>query len=438
MMWSTLAAVRATSLGQTLHAHGLPADADPRLLVTASVSDLVTAFSYFAIALSLVVLVVRVRDALPFGRIFLLFGAFIVLCGGTHLVAVAGFSSSAPRLATAISVATAVVSLWTAVLVPGLIPRVRQLARGIAAGRDADRAQGRAAALEEMNAALTEQACSLTELNSALATSLEHRLALEAQLRQAQKMEVLGRMAGGVAHDFNNLLTVIHLNLHFAQEAGAGEPDLPVLAEALSEAANASASASALTQRLLQFGRREDLRAQPVSIDQQLRADQRLFRSALRSGVRVQYDLDSAPAEVVADATDLQQAVLNLLLNAADAMPEGSGDLRVRTQRCERTEASESTVPVVHDGPYVALSVEDNGSGMSEAVLSRVFEPFYTTKGEGQGTGLGLSMVYDTMERMRGGVSARSTLGVGSTFTLWLPVATEQRLLRERAPSRAA
>ncbi len=430
-MWSWLASIRTTASGVAMQSHGLPSDADPRLMMATSVADFITAISYFAIAISLVVLVHRLRGALPFGRVFLLFGAFIVLCGGTHLVVVIGLSASAPLLATAISVATAAVSLLTAVLVPIYIPKVQKFVRAVEAGREVDRAHARAAAVEEANVRLTEQARALEHLNAELAGSLERRIALEAQLRQAQKMEVLGRMAGGVAHDFNNLLAIIRGNLELAQDIGTFDP---LLIEAHRDAAEAAESASTLTRRLLRFGRHADTRSALVSIDAQLRSDQRMFSSALPSGVQIGYQLESEPAEVIADSTELQQAVLNLLLNAADAMSECRGQVNVSTAVHEFNTETNDTVPPIGAGSYVALSVADEGTGMDAEVLSRVFEPFYTTKGEGKGTGLGLAMVYDTVERMRGGVSVNSTPGKGSTFTLWLPVATERWLVGSGRP----
>jgi PAS domain S-box-containing protein len=238
---------------------------------------------------------------------------------------------------------------------------------------------------------------------------------LGAQLRQAQKLEAVGRLAGGVAHDFNNLLTVISSSTRFARE------ELPADSAAqadLAEVDAAAARAAALTRQLLAFGRQQVLRPQVVDLNRVAGDVAGMLRRVIGADVQLMLELSPEPTPVYADAGQLEQVLMNLAVNARDAMPDG-GTLEIRTRRVgsrgqEADGASSATA-------WVALSVRDTGIGMSEATQARVFEPFFTTKAPGQGTGLGLATAYGIVSQSGGQVRVESTLGLGSTFTVLIP-----------------
>ncbi|HYD97910.1 MAG TPA: ATP-binding protein, partial [Alphaproteobacteria bacterium] len=242
------------------------------------------------------------------------------------------------------------------------------------------------------------------------ARDVTDRRHLEETLRQAQKMEALGQLTGGVAHDFNNLLTVISGNLHLAARRAQDDPRLT---RWLGAAAQAAKRGEALTRQLLAFSRKQELVPQPTDLNARLAdmAEGMLPRS-LRGDIRIELELAADPAIVSVDPNQLELAVLNLAVNARDAMPNG-GALRVATRNTAQGE--------VAAGDFVALTVSDTGTGMPPDVLARVFEPFFTTKEVGKGTGLGLSMVYGFVKQSGGTVRVTSTPGLGTVFTLFLP-----------------
>ncbi len=236
----------------------------------------------------------------------------------------------------------------------------------------------------------------------------------EEALRQAQKMEAMGQLTGGVAHDFNNLLTPIVGSLDMLQRAGLGGPREQRL---IAGAAQSAERAATLVQRLLAFARRQPLQAVPVDVAQVIAGMGDLVASTTGPQIKVVVD---APAELPpakADPNQLEMALLNLAVNARDAMPEG-GALRIS--------ASAETVGRGHPtglapGPYVRLSVADTGAGMDEATLARAIEPFFSTKGVGKGTGLGLSMVHGLASQLGGALTLQSRPGLGTNVELWLP-----------------
>ena len=248
--------------------------------------------------------------------------------------------------------------------------------------------------------------------------------ALEAQLRQAQKMEAVGQLAGGIAHDFNNLLTAIkgyaHVGLLGLDEAsaepGSGEGAAAVASvrSDLREIAAAADRAASLTAQLLAFSRRQVL--QPVTLDLNARATamEGMVRRLIGEHIDVRLDLRAHPGHVRADPSQVEQVLLNLVLNARDAMP-GGGRLTIGTAD-ESPEAASA-------GDYVALVVRDTGVGMDEATMTRVFEPFFTTKEVGKGTGLGLSTVYGIVKQSGGDVRLESAPGRGTAVTVFLPAA---------------
>lgn len=239
----------------------------------------------------------------------------------------------------------------------------------------------------------------------------------QAQLRQAQKMEAIGQLAAGIAHDFNNVLTVI---LSYGNLVAQSLPTDHTLRPDVAEIVSAGERAAALTQQLLAFSRQQVLQPRAVDVDQVVRGLENMLQRLLGATVQLQVENDGAPHPTFADPSQLEQVVLNLAVNARDAMPEG-GALRVTTRQVQL--GSEHVAGYgVEPGPYVALTVADSGTGMPDPIKERIFEPFFTTKEKGKGTGLGLSTVYGIVKQSKGHIVVDSELGKGSTFTVYLPL----------------
>ena len=244
----------------------------------------------------------------------------------------------------------------------------------------------------------------------------ERRL-LEEQLRQSQKMEAVGRLAGGVAHDFNNLLTVITLSSHLLlEEMEKGAPRV----SHVKDIADAADRASALTRQLLAFGRKAVLAPRVLDINVVVQDAESMLRRLIGEDVHLIVKLDPAPCSVTIDPGHLGQVLMNLSVNARDAMPMG-GTLTIATANIE-PEAQPALDRRHSDVPrQVCLTVSDTGSGMTPDVLARIFEPFFTSKGVGKGTGLGLAVVHGIVEQSGGHIDVRSEPGAGTTFAMYLP-----------------
>ena len=240
-------------------------------------------------------------------------------------------------------------------------------------------------------------------------------------LFHSQKMETVGQLTGGLAHDFNNLLAVILGNLELLRIHLKGDAHANDLIDAIVRAAQ---HGQELTASLLAFARRRQLNPEPVDINALIENAVRLLARTL-TRVRITCDLSDKARMALVDAAALESALLNIVLNARDAMPDG-GAVRIRTFRQQVTESGASGDDPA-PGRYSVVSVEDNGSGMTPDVLARVFEPFFTTKAAQGGTGLGLSMVYGFAKQSGGTVSIRSVLGKGTTVQLFLPPASAHR-----------
>jgi PAS domain S-box-containing protein len=250
-----------------------------------------------------------------------------------------------------------------------------------------------------------------------LSYDLTPRKELEEQLRQAQKMEAVGRLAGGVAHDFNNLLTAIRGNVEMALLELT--PSSPIRAE-LDQVRQAAETASSMTQQLLTFSRRQAHAPRVVELNRLVDNNVRLLRRLLGSAIEIETKLAPDLWPVRVDAGQVDQLLMNLAVNARDAMPRG-GVLRVTTHNHEISSDHDTGHPGVLRGRYVALTVSDTGTGIDEAVRAKIFEPFFTTKELGQGTGLGLSTVYGIVQQSGGFIEVESEPGRGSTFRILLP-----------------
>ena len=268
----------------------------------------------------------------------------------------------------------------------------------------------------------------VAERTAELQAEVQARSESETALRQAQKMEAVGQLTGGIAHDFNNMLTSIigALDIINVRLQDGRMDNLDRMIRAASDAAN---RAAALTQRLLAFSRRQSLDPKPVDLNALVRSMELLLIQTLGERIQVRLDLAPALSKAIVDANQLESALLNLSINARDAMPDG-GQLRIAT-RCA------SKVPHVREGAaahaagHVVLEVADTGVGMTPDVKERVFEPFFTTKPLGQGTGLGLSMIYGFVQQSNGYIDLQSAPGKGTTVALYLPAAPSRDAVAE-------
>jgi len=270
----------------------------------------------------------------------------------------------------------------------------------------------------------------LDSVTSRLAHEVAERARTEEQLLQAQKMDAIGKLTGGIAHDFNNLLTGIVTGLELVKKRTEDGRTDKVMAYA--DAALASArSASALTHRLLAFARQQPLDTRATDVNQHVRSLEDLLGRTIGKGIGLTLDLTSLGAVAMVDAGQLESAVLNLVINARDALPKG-GNVWIST-----FETYSKGHARMADGPYIALSVRDDGVGIEHQLIDKVFDPFFTTKPIGQGTGLGLSTIYGFARQSGGDVHIRSVVGHGTEVTLMLPAA-QGRSVEPQQPSAVA
>lgn len=268
----------------------------------------------------------------------------------------------------------------------------------------------------------------VAERTAELQRQMAAREASEAALRQSQKMDAIGQLTGGIAHDFNNMLTgilsaldIVRMRLDMGRLDG--------LERFLDAATASSQRAAALTQRLLAFSRRQSLDSRTVEINALVGSVQHLLRSTLGETVRIQTALHDAPLRAHLDPNQFESALLNLAINARDAMPDG-GELRLHTALKRAADNEIASVPA---GEYVVVAVSDTGTGMPPEVVERIFEPFFTTKPIGKGTGLGMSMIYGFMQQSGGHITVDSTPGQGTTVSLFMPV-VEAEVEPDEAP----
>lgn len=248
----------------------------------------------------------------------------------------------------------------------------------------------------------------------------EAQLALDRSrdaLNQAQKMEAIGRITGGVAHDFNNLLTIIRSSAELLRRPGLSEERRARYIDAISETA---AKAAQLTRQLLAFSRKQPLMPEAFQVGERLRGMEQIIRTSIGSPIRLEFDLPDGIRPVEADPNQFETAILNMVINARDAMPRG-GRLTVSARQVNQ-------IPPVRNhagasGDFVAVSVSDTGTGIEPATLRRIFEPFFTTKAVNKGTGLGLSQAYGFAKQSGGEIGVETRVGEGTTFTLYLPCA---------------
>ena len=280
--------------------------------------------------------------------------------------------------------------------------------------------------LEQLNTELErrveERTAELAQTNAELEQRVEQRTrereAALAQVHEMQKLESLGQLTGGVAHDFNNLLMVVLGNLQLLRKRLPDDPRLLRLVDGAMQGADRGAT---LTKRMLAFARRQELRPEAVEVPRLVDGMEEMLRRTLGPGIQIATDYRPDLPPTRADPNQLELALLNLALNARDAMPYG-GRLQIGGRYVA---TGPECPPELEPGQYVCISVSDSGSGMDEETLKRAAEPFFTTKGAGKGTGLGLSMVHGLAAQSGGAMRMMSRLGEGTTIELWLPVSRD-------------
>jgi len=285
---------------------------------------------------------------------------------------------------------------------------------------------------EELEALVAERTHDLAHALDALRTEATERARAEEARRQGQKLEAVGQLTGGIAHDFNNMLQGVAGGLDMARRRIA-QGRAEEAGRHLDAAREAVGRAAGLTQRLLAFARRQRLDPKPVEPDALIAGMADLIRRTMGAGIKVELDLRDGVWRVLCDANELENALLNLCINARDAMPEG-GRLTINTEEVHLSASDITAQDEGGLGDYLVILVADTGQGIPPNVLARVFEPFFTTKPLGQGTGLGLSQVYGFVQQSGGFVRVDSTLGQGTTVRLYLP--RHQGHIAEAATSR--
>ena len=380
--------------------HGYCFEWRPDVLWLHIASDASIAFAYFGLSFLLLFFVQRRRD-LPFQLVFILFGAFIMLCGATHLFSIWVLWRPNYYAEGYVKALTAIVSLVTLVVSISVVPSAMRTALSL-------------------EALVARRGKELENANAELRAEIAARETIESALRQSQKMEAIGQLTGGIAHDFNNMLQAIGGSMEMAQRriAQGRAEEAARHAESVRQTVE---RAAALTNRLLAFARRQPLQPCAVRLDALILSMEEMLRRTLGSaGAEIRFDLRLKDGgwPVLCDPNQLENALLNVTINARDAMPDG-GSLTISTRQSILTAAALAGQDV-EPGEYVELIITDTGTGMDEATRQRVFEPFFTTKPTGRGTGLGLSQVYGFARQSGGLVSLESRLGSGTAVHLYL------------------
>ncbi len=376
----------------------------PELIWLNAISDAMVAVAFFATAFVLGSYVWRRRRDVMFRGVFWSLAIFAAACGATRLLSILTLWMPAYDIE---GVAKGFLALISVALTGAMLlmsPRLMVLPTRIQ--------------LQQAYAALDEEV-RRRRTAEAMVQRFREMEATESQVRQAQKMEAIGQLTGGVAHDFNNLLTVITGTIEILEEA---VKDRPHLAQITNMIGAAAARGADLTQHLLAFARRQPLRPRSTDVNALVIDAARLLRPTLGEQIEIESMLahDSVPALI--DPSQLSTAILNLALNARDAMPNG-GKLTLETKNVVLDENYADMNSEVSPGNYVMIAVSDTGEGIPSSLLDKVIEPFFTTKGVGKGSGLGLSMVYGFVKQSNGHIKIYSEEGQGTAVKLYLPQA---------------
>jgi signal transduction histidine kinase/CheY-like chemotaxis protein len=409
--------------------HGMCYFWDPAVLWVNVISDLVIAAAYYAIPF-LLFSFTRARRDISFNWILVAFGMFILACGTTHLLGAITVWHPVYRLDGVVKGVTAAASVATFALLIPLMPFLVRLPSPSALSREIEERRAAEDRIRKINEELEERVASRTaSLEQALRDlreGMERREQLERELIQAQKMEAVGRLAGGVAHDFNNLLTVI---LGYGEILREHVKNDPRALEYADEVSSASRRAASLTSQLLAFSRRQISVPRVVDLNQVVRNVDKMLRRMIGEDIQLEMRLEEPLGAVKVDVSHVDQVILNLAVNSRDAMPEG-GALTIETANVEIAAGQHVGLSA---GRYVMLAVSDTGTGMDAATREHIFEPFFTTKEKGKGTGLGLSIVYGIVKQHGGEVLVYTERGHGTTFKIYLPAVAEAASALETA-----
>jgi signal transduction histidine kinase/CheY-like chemotaxis protein len=390
----------------TLIPHGACLLWRPELIWLNVISDAMIAIAFFTTAFVLGFYVWRRRREVMFRSVFWALAIFAAMCGLTRLESILILWVPAYDIEAATKTVLALISAAVTVVMLLARPRLLVLPTRIQ--------------LQQAYAALEEETRQ-RQSAEAMVRRFQETEATESQVRQAQKMEAIGQLTGGVAHDFNNILTVITGTIEIL---GDGVKDRPHLAQITSLISAAAARGADLTQHLLAFARRQPLQPRSTDVNLLVIDAARLLRPTLGEQIEIESMLspDSAPALI--DPSQLSTAILNLALNARDAMPNG-GKLTLETRNVVLDDDYAGMNSEARPGHYVMIAVSDTGEGIPGTLLDKVFEPFFTTKDVGKGSGLGLSMVYGFVKQSNGHIKIYSEEGHGTTVKLYLPLAAD-------------
>ena len=390
----------------TLIPHGACLLWKPELIWLNAISDAMVACALFTTAFVLAFFAWRRRSdlMLMFRSVFWAIAIFVAVCGVTRLLSILTLWVPAYGIEGVTKGLLALISIGITAGMLLLLPRILVMSTRVQ--------------LQRAYAALEEEV-RLRRSAEAMVKRFQEIEATESQVRQSQKMEAIGQLTGGVAHDFNNILTVITGTIEILGEAVKDRPHLAQITDMISAAAARGAD---LTKHLLAFSRRQPLQPRSVDVNAVVVDAARLLRPTLGEQIEIESMLahDSAPALI--DPSQLSTAILNLALNARDAMPNG-GKLTLETKNVVLDENYAAMSSEVNPGNYVMIAVSDSGEGIPANLLEKVFEPFYTTKDVGKGSGLGLSMVYGFVKQSNGHIRIYSEEGHGTTVKLYLPQA---------------
>src|SRR6266853_67449 len=374
----------------------------PELIWLNAISDAMVACAFFTTAFVLGSYVWRRRRDVMFRGVFWSLAIFAAVCGVTRLLSILTLWVPAYDIEGLAKGFLALISVALTAAMLLMRPRLLVLPTRIQ--------------LQQAYAALEEEVRQRRKAE-AMVKRFQEIEATESQVRQAQKMEAIGQLTGGVAHDFNNILTVITGTIEILSEAVKDRPHLAQITNLIGAAAARGAD---LTKHLLAFSRRQPLQPRNVDVNAVVVDAARLLRPTLGEQIEIESMLahDSAPALI--DPSQLTNAILNLALNARDAMPNG-GKLTLETKNVVLDENYAAMSSEVNPGNYVMIAVSDSGEGIPASQLEKVFEPFFTTKDVGKGSGLGLSMVYGFVKQSGGHVRIHSDVGTGTVVRLYLP-----------------
>src|SRR5450631_1407383 len=387
-----------------LNPHGVCLLWQPELIWPNAISDAMTAIAFFATAFVLGFYVWRRRRDVMFRGVFWALAIFAAVCGATRLLSILTLWVPAYDIEAVTKSVLALISVAVTAAMLLAWPRLLVLPTRIQ--------------LQQAYAALEEEVRQRRSAE-AMVQRFQKIEATESQVRQAQKMEAIGQLTGGVAHDFNNILTVITGTIEILGDAVKDRPHLAQITKLIAAAAMRGAD---LTRHLLAFARRQPLQPRSTDVNALVVDVARLLRPTLGEQIEIESMLapDSAPALI--DPNRLSTAILNLALNARDAMPNG-GKLTLETRNVALDQNYASMNSDVKPGNYVMIAVSDTGTGIPASLLEKVFEPFFTTKDVGKGSGLGLSMVYGFVKQSNGHIKIYSEAGHGTTVKLYLPQA---------------